>query len=140
MAYFADQSPCNYFGDEYSSSLRAVGWLELGMPFSISDMDRRVYERLKSLRENAWQPSVFMGLHGCDLCRFEPETMGYRNLFIPASGFLFVCPEMIVHYINAHGYAPPAEFCDAVLACPEMNSMAYRKALLANGGRAFFAK
>jgi hypothetical protein len=58
-----------------------------------------------------------------------------RCLFIPGNGRIYVCPELIVHYMNAHGYAPPAEFCDAVLACPPMRSQQYFKELLANGGR-----
>ena len=38
--------------------------------------------------------------------------------------------------MNVHDYAPPAEFCAAILACPEMSSAAYFKALLAGGARA----
>jgi hypothetical protein len=40
---------------------------------------------------------------------------------------------LIVHYMNAHGYLPPSEFCDAVMACPPMQSMPYLKALRAAG-------
>jgi hypothetical protein len=43
----------------------------------------------------------------------------------------FVCPELVTHYMNAHGYRPPEEFCRAMLACPPMRSMPYLKALLA---------
>ena len=73
------------------------------------------------------------------MCRFHPEAVGGKDLFIPGRGFLYVAPELVVHYMNAHGYAPPAEFCDAVMACPDVDTPAYRKALLANGGKALIA-
>jgi hypothetical protein len=39
--------------------------------------------------------------------------------------------------MNAHHYRPPEAFCRAVLACPPMRTMAYRRALLAAGGPGF---
>lgn len=60
--------------------------------------------------------------------------MARRILFIPADKTIYVCPELIVHYMNAHGYAPPDIFCGAVLACPPMRSMQYLKALKDHGG------
>jgi hypothetical protein len=55
-------------------------------------------------------------------------------LFVPANGVIYVSPAMIVHYMNAHGYAPPEVFCRAVLACPPMRSMQYLKAIKECGG------
>jgi hypothetical protein len=135
VAWYADDSPCDYFGEDAATVLRAVGWLERGRPFSSGESSQDVYERLKRLAVDCWQPAVIAGPHGCDLCRFEPTASGVKNLFVPANGFLYVCPEPIVHYMNAHGYNPPSHFCQCVLDCPPMNSMAYRKAILANGGR-----
>jgi hypothetical protein len=57
------------------------------------------------------------------------------ELFIPSTGFLYSFPENIAHYIDSHGYCPPEGFQRAVLDCPPMKSMEYRKLLLANGGR-----
>jgi hypothetical protein len=67
-----------------------------------------------------------MGYHECDLCLSERKG-GITNLFIPGDGFLYVCPELILHYINDHQYSPPVEFCEAVLACAPMNSSDYLK-------------
>ena len=77
---------------------------------------------------------VCAGHHECDLCRFEGESRGSTNFFIPYEGAIYVCPELIVHYINAHGYSPPELFCRAVLACPPMRSMPYLRAIAACGG------
>jgi len=61
---------------------------------------------------------------------FESST-----LFVPSGGFLFVAHPMLAHFIDAHGYAPPAEFWEAVRVCPPMNSQPYLESLLFNGPR-----
>ena len=127
-----DLSPCTWWTADVN--LLAVGWLERGKPHATGDVDRRVYDALAEMRKDPWQPFVFMGVHECDLCRFEGETGGVANMFIPADRVIYVCPELIVHYMNAHGYAPPAAFCQAVLACPPMRSMPYLRAIAACGG------
>lgn len=134
MAWFEDLSPCSYFGQECAGFLRAVGWLERGKPFATGLVDVEVYKRLVEMCKDPWHPRTFLGSHCCDLCLYEGQS-GKRNLFIPAGGAVFVCPEMITHYMNEHGYRPPDEFCAAVLACPPMRSMPYLKALLASGAK-----
>src|ERR1041384_2740196 len=129
MAWFADLSPCLYFGDEFADMLVAVGWLEQGRPFETGRVEPDVYSKLVELFKQPWEPGTFMGPHGCDLCLYE-STLGSRNLFVPTADRAFVCPELITHYMNAHSYRPPDEFCQAVLRCPEMRSKAYLKALL----------
>jgi len=135
MSWYADLAPCDYFGHEHAGNLRSVGWLERGQPFRQEAIEAEVFKRLQELLKDTWSPIVSPGAHACDLCRFDPEAHGSCNLFVPGDGFLYVCPALICHYINAHGYAPPAEFCRSVLACPDMRSMEYRQAILANGGR-----
>jgi hypothetical protein len=135
MAWFEDLAECTYFHPLRVSALRAVGWLECGRPFSLGAVDPRVYSKLKELSADPWQPFVFAGHHSCDLCTYEPGASGSGNVFVPGDTVIYVCPELVVHYMNAHGYQPPAVFCSAVLACPEMRSMAYLRAILKNGGR-----
>jgi hypothetical protein len=134
MTWFQDLTQCIYFGDEVGSSLLAIGWLERDKTFPTGLVDSLVYSRLCEFRIKPWQPMVSMGFHVCSLCWYEGAT-GSSNVFIPGNGIVFVCPELIVHYMDAHGYAPPQEFCEAVLACPSMHSMQYLKKILANGGR-----
>jgi hypothetical protein len=135
MAWFADLSPCSYFGQEHAEFLRAVGWLEREHSFTTGSVDDPVYRRLVELSRSPWEPAAFMGIHGCELCQYEPGQSGKTNLFLPGDGVIYVCPELITHYMNAHHYAPPPEFCQAVVNCPEMRSMQYFKALLAGGAR-----
>jgi hypothetical protein len=109
--------------------LVAIGWLERGKAFKVGDVDSTVFRKLAEFARNPWQPFSSAGAHVCDLCQFEGEARGVANLFIPGKQILYVCPELILHYMNAHGYSPPAEFCEAVLSCPPMRSIEYLRAL-----------
>ena len=124
--WFEDLSPCTYFSA--GAKLVAVGWLERAKPYPTGQVDRGVYDALVEMRKNPWQPFVSTGTHECDLCKFEGEH-GSANLFVPADGVIYVAPELIVHYMNLHGYARAHVFCRAVLACPPMRSMQYLKAI-----------
>lgn len=42
---------------------------------------------------------------------------------------VYVAPELILHYIEAHLYKPPDEFINAVLRSPDQNSSAYLDAI-----------
>ena len=133
MTWYADNSKCDYFPFPGNESLLAIGWLERGREFNTGSVDSAVYDRLEELLRDPWQPVASAGPHACNLCRFRQDTHGSANLFVPGDGAIFVCPELILHYMNAHGYAPPREFCSAVLSCPDTRSMEYKKALLKNG-------
>jgi hypothetical protein len=124
----------------------AVGWLSVREPYTRGTVAADVFERLVTLLVNPWQPAVATGFHRCELCRFtggpvtihygdQSFSMGSANLFVPGLAEIFVAPSTIAHYIDAHEYAPPSAFCDAVIACPQMRSMEYLKALRARGWR-----
>jgi hypothetical protein len=88
MAWFPDLAVCTYFGDDAAASLRAVGWLERGKPFPTGTVERSVFEKLRELRADPWQPVVCVGPHACDLCVYEREARSVNNLFVPGPGFL----------------------------------------------------
>jgi hypothetical protein len=135
LTWFADQSVCDYFPFQGTIPLRVIAWLDAEHDYPRGKTRREVWVKLKDLLKDPWQPLITCGFHPCNLCMFESEAKGERNLFVPGDGFLYVCPELIVHYINAHGYAPPEDFCEAVLRCPDTQSMQYKRLFLANGGR-----
>ena len=146
MAWYKDLSPCDYFGIQTASFLRAVGWLSQGHSYTTGKASSHFFDKLCRLLVNPWEPDSSAGIHFCELCLFsggngilrykEYEVRGVsgRCLFIPANNFIFVAPESIAHYIDSHGYLPPEDFVESVLACPEMRSMDYKKALLKSGG------
>lgn len=125
MAWFEDLSSCTYFGRDAAPYLRAVGWLQNGQPFPTGPADPQMIARLVELAGQSWQPAKFFGSHRCDFCPPDDTVAGSRNLFIPGQGFVYVAPELILHYIEDHGYAPAAEFCRAVLDCPPPDSQEF---------------
>jgi hypothetical protein len=123
-----------------SSKLRMVGWLEADHPYSQGQVDEATFRKLMELLQDPWQPAVAAGFHSCSLCRFSggprhlkwkgiAVEMGCLNLFLPCENTAFMAPSLIVHYIDAHSYLPPAEFCEAVRRCPPMKSMDYLRAI-----------
>src|SRR5438046_1548514 len=125
MAWFEDLAPWGDVGPR----LRAVGWLSAAHSFTTGDVDTDFFRRLCDFTQNPWAPWVSCGHHRCEFCRFtgggsanynEHIVPGWssRELFIPGDGFLYVSPVSITHYIDAHGYCPPAEFRQAVMNCP----------------------
>jgi hypothetical protein len=135
MTSFPDLAVCTYFPFFNGDVLRAIGWLERGQPFTTGKADPSVYMKLRELFANAWQPFASAGIHECSLCQFHGEARGHANLLVPNGSLVYICPDLITHYINAHYYRPPDEFCDAVLKCPDTRSMDYKRLLLASGGR-----
>lgn len=153
MAYYADLSSCDYFiKPEPPELLKAIGWLERNKPFAKGKASREFFTKLCQLIQHPFYPPawpVSMGHHRCSLCQFqftdgftETRLGNYRVtacdktfILIPGDGFLYIAPVHIAHYIDAHCYQPPKVFCQAVMDCPEMRSVAYFKAILNNGGR-----
>jgi predicted nucleic-acid-binding Zn-ribbon protein len=138
MAYYPDLERLDYFPVDETTILKAVGWLNGDHDFTTGRVSQDFFDRLNELMEIAWQPLHSMGCHVCELCQFseyEKTATGQKNIFIPFDGAIFVAPELILHYINVHHYLPPNVFVEAVMKCPTMGSMDYKKALLKNGGK-----
>jgi len=83
-------------------------------------VEPEVYAVLLELSKNPWQPIVTLGWHDCDLCQYEVTARSCANVFVPGREVIYVCPELTTHYINAHGYMPPKEFCQG-RACLSSN-------------------
>jgi hypothetical protein len=130
MAHFKDLEPFS----SACEALTAVGWLTRDVSFDRGDVPPEFFTRLKELCAAPWQFVVSMGLHPCDLCQFDALAFT-ANLYVPYQGRIYVAPVGITHYVAAHWYRPPDVFVQAVMECPKMDSMAYKKALLENGGR-----
>lgn len=148
MTYYPDQSTCDYFGASEPEKLTAIGWLDSARPFNQGPVIADFFRKLTELLVNPWQPAIAMGRHACGFCRFSGGPTVFRldnfevqfgasNVFIPADGFLYAAPSLILHYIDSHGYSPPEDFQRAVLACPPMRSIEYLKAILKNGPTGF---
>ncbi|WP_456106203.1 DUF7919 family protein [Pyxidicoccus xibeiensis] len=121
--YFADMSEQCQVGA--GPGVRSVGWLDVAHEFPTGSVAPEYIEALKRHVRTAWAPVALAGPHFCQFCPKGVRTGAARNVWIPSAEHLFIAPEMVVHYITAHGYCPPAPFLDAVLACPDQGSPQY---------------
>jgi hypothetical protein len=119
--------------------VRAVGWLDAAHPFPTGTVEPEVVARIRAFAK-AWVASVkalgwpvAAGPHTCDFCG---RVRASGNFGVPHGDILFVCPEMIAHYVEDHGYLPPSEFLVAVMAAemPGTDAYASSVATFANGG------
>ena len=114
-------------------------------------MSRDFFESLARLFANAWQPIAVAGRHGCEFCVLTggpaeirvgdvSVLLGAANIFVPSHEGVYVAPSLVLHYMDAHEYAPPESFQRAVRECPPMRSMQYLKALRDRGIHRFGAR
>ena len=109
--------------------IRAIGWLHPDHAYSKGSVALDFLTRLKAFVKlsgnsaNALYFGAFGGLHTCEFCN---KAYGVCNFGVVSGELLYVAPEMIVHYIEEHGYCPPAEFIHAVLRCPLPDSEEYQ--------------
>jgi hypothetical protein len=112
--------------------VRAVGWLDASQSFPTGVSESRVVDRIRAFAA-AWGSSVkalgwpiFMGMHTCNLCGVARAS---GNFGVPRGEVLFVCPEMIVHYVADHGYLPPGEFLDAIITVDTPGTDGYARSV-----------
>ena len=130
MGYFPD------FGKETpvvsGPLIRAVGWLSSTQPFNQGSVPAEFSTRLDLICER-WDDGVealewpdARDAHTCELCG---DFHAAGSVAVPGDGILFVAPEMVAHYVDEHGYLPPADFVEAVLACPIPGTDEYASAV-----------
>lgn len=132
----ADLSPYSYGGEPRPGRL-AIGWLDPDHPFDRGEVGPPlIQERLEAvLRWAAVHRSVdtFRGRHACSLdgctaggsreAQFETAAYGDDERVLgnaqievdDGNGTSFVAPNLVVHYIEEHGYRPPPGFVRAAL-------------------------
>ncbi|MGN6625324.1 MAG: hypothetical protein ACTHLN_01780 [Tepidisphaeraceae bacterium] len=128
MAWYEDLQPWTYLPLEADRPLVAVGWLERGRSYATGEADeelraalRILYSRDESRMQLKYDTSSFFsgGSHPCDFCDKERNgPRGYSNMFIPSERVIYVCNDLIKHYIEAHHYVPPRPFVQALLKEP----------------------
>lgn len=133
---FADLQRCTHLVDD--PAILAVGWISRGSPYPRGETASPVFAKLVELCNNPWQPASAAGYHICDVCQYDGQPLK-SEVYVPGQGCIYVAPAGIIHYIAAHWYAPPEVFVQAVIDCPPMRSMEYKRALLKNGGGVLLA-
>jgi hypothetical protein len=135
VTYFSDYSPYAY-GHESHPGVVHVGWLDNVHPYPKGAVDARLIEKMKLLASTPVE--LYRGKHVCELCAEPPDLVkttlpnrvvldpncswarwvGQRSsngeIRVSGEGIVFAAPVLIVHYIEAHSYLPPAQFLKAV--------------------------
>jgi hypothetical protein len=134
VTYFQDLSAWNRFGGT-TNQLIAIGWINQSHPFTQASIDPAIIAKLQQLPSPSPIAIASLSINECPYCR---ETSSSTSFVIPGDGFLYVYPALLLHYIQAHGYAPPSVFCEAVLNCPPLDSPEYVEAVRQNCTPALF--
>ncbi|MFG2904908.1 hypothetical protein ACGF13_07555 [Kitasatospora sp. NPDC048286] len=113
MPELADLSEYTY--RRHPVPMLCVGWLgaEMGVQGGVGVVDRSSLVLLKS--QAKLSRSQTMGVHICELCPPGEDVSGDGEIHLYGdSGLSYAAPTMITHYVEAHGYVPPAGFLDAL--------------------------
>jgi len=151
VAYYADLTPYIYWEtSQYYSPHRDepwpgvpvvnVGWLDAEHPCRTGVLPEGLLARLKDLA--GVRVLQTRGYHYCELCirdlggishirSLDAATRDHLMGELPCesaefrvkgSGVVYAVPQLALHYIAAHGYLPPPEFCDAITTSTEGSS------------------
>lgn len=139
MAYFPDLAPYAY-GNRAHPDVVHIGWLDGVHPFTKGRVPSRLIEKMRLL---ATKPvALYRGRHLCELCAAPSDVVKTFKSFVPngvklidpncswakwaeprqsngeirvsGEGVIFAAPILVVHYIEEHGYLPPARFLEAI--------------------------
>jgi hypothetical protein len=129
VTFFADSSPYSYLPEQAGPPARNVGWLDGTEPFEKGPVDEAFIAKLRELCRTGVNRT--RGYHQCNLCA-QPSDDGFRRPTTvrhpegryavgsaeirvdTLSGVTYAAPDMIIHYVEKHGYRPPDDFVQAV--------------------------
>jgi hypothetical protein len=128
VAFYPDLTPYTYFqpplrDDEPWPGLPLVniGWLDAEHPYPTGAVPDGLLPRLEELAEA--RVAQTRGYHFCEFCPRGPdreliprESAEFR---VKGDGVVYAVPQLALHYISAHNYLPPAEFCAAAMTATE---------------------
>jgi hypothetical protein len=134
MTYFADGSAYSYLKEVHDPGSVNIGWLDSAFPFATGPVEPAFVDRLRQICQEGVNRT--RGLHRCNLCAREaavgmpppisvqsptgPFIVGGAEIRVTGrDGIRYAAPDMIIHYVEAHGYRPPESFVQAVLEARE---------------------
>ncbi|MBP2324707.1 hypothetical protein JOF56_005092 [Kibdelosporangium banguiense] len=129
MTFFPDGTRYETWAGELGEVV-AIGWLDPAEPFPLGVVPAELLDALLPLIANP--VNMTRGWHICQFCPQPadafpepltvetpdgPAILGSAEIHIDGrGGDRYVAPTLIHHYIQAHRYAPPPSFVDAVLS------------------------
>lgn len=133
MTYFADLTAYEFLPGRPPAL--NVGWLDDEHPFPQGDLPVELRSKVSELAVVA-PTNQTRGAHLCELCaevshtsnpqavwRGQSRVLGTAEIWVTSiAGVSYACPDLIVHYIDAHGYLPPEEFVEALTALSSVST------------------
>jgi hypothetical protein len=139
VTFFSDLSHYSYSVlDEDDPSIGsgpvlAVGWLAAHQPFATGPVDEQLVAALIALAaDERHRANQMRGFHLCEFCESPPDRedivypvpsgngvtwLGSDEIHVVGvDGRRYAAPSLIVHYVLAHRYQPPAEFRRAAIS------------------------
>jgi hypothetical protein len=115
--YYRDLTRPEEGASYYQPNAFYIGWLDPD-----EEEPRRGFtapefqDRLAAMCVYANHAESHRGPHMCPFCTSKPASGSTTFLVEHTGGVRYYFPELIAHYVMAHGYKPPQEFIDAVMA------------------------
>jgi hypothetical protein len=115
MAFYEDLSPYAYLHpEEELSGTVNIGWLGREHPFSTGPTSEEFRVKLGRLCQRRVKQT--RGFYRCPFCKGEARLASSSEMRVAHLAKVYAAPSLVLHYVVAHGYLPPAEFIAAVLA------------------------
>jgi hypothetical protein len=117
VTFFADLTPYTYHhAEQEQPGTVNVGWLDRRHAFATGTTSAAFRDRLRLLCRRRVKQT--RGFQPCYFCRGPYRPQGSAEIRVPGDGRVYAAPELVYHYVAAHGYRLPGEFVAAVLALP----------------------
>lgn len=110
--YYDDLTPYVYDGSRGLKNPVNIGWLDKGQDYETGEVPEGFLKKLGG----ADTLSRHKGWHNCPFCHGANSS---NVLYVRGKGKTYIFPQMLSHYISKHGYQPPQEFIDVVMALPD---------------------
>jgi hypothetical protein len=130
--WYEDLTGCDYFADILPAKPISIGWLENGKLYTKGKTPGEIVEKIIEFNKNPGMYHRFCGYHECDFCDFFNIELGATTILIAYKNKAYICPALIIHYIEEHFYLPPDEFIEAVLNYDHHYAMEYFKKIREN--------
>lgn len=112
----------------------AVGFLQRKQPFESGDVNAKLVNKLLPFCATNIRVFGLPQAMPCPICNEKVSIeingkmvrLGSAEIRIIGDEAIYAAPDLLPHYIEAHGYQPPAEFIDAVMRGSGVNSAEYR--------------
>lgn len=138
MAIYPDLTSYNHAPQFAAGAPLNVGWLGSDTQWAATPPSSELLDALWAVTQVVVAPS--RGFHFCELCGKEEvitaQRLGERLLLGHAeirvfggAGEVYAAPDMLFHYVERHGYPPPAAFVRALLSSALPPDAAYFKRL-----------